>query len=310
VSTKTKAPVVGERLPYLLAKMKRRACSSALRQRRRGLEGSRAAQQRKHTLPPGGYEPICRVGVSDHAGLVGGSKERLDWWRRGWRRTRTELPKLVAANVHEERIFRRAQLMSRSPVHAKQPPRQCGRLSAPVGPITSVARRARLGASLTSRPLLWRPVRAGSGRVARITTPPPASAIESRLSRSRLHGVPVAASVCRSAPSRGHSEGTLDTTRVSANANVVIRYGAGCCSGHAAAGPRPAFRHLTARVPECAGIQPQLRWQREPSRDACVQGIHARRRLMTAWKPTKRSLQRQNPCKSQSSELGDGHTRR
>jgi hypothetical protein len=161
--------------------------------------------------------------------------------RRAGARPPRDRARLATASVQEQQ--RRAD--NSSPCNG----RAAGRVAADhrcgtEGPITSVARRARLGASLTSRPLLWRPVRAGSGRAARITTPPPASAIESRLSRCRLHSVPVAASVCHSAPSRGHSEGTLDTTRVSANANVVIQYGAGRCSARAPAGRRQcAPRH-------------------------------------------------------------------
>jgi hypothetical protein len=82
----------------------------------------------------------------------------------------------------------------------------------------------------------------------------------------------------------------------------------GGCWGHAPAGRRPCpLRHLTAGVPECAGIQPSLRWQQKSPNDACLQGIHPRRRPTTASKPTRRSLQSQNPCKSPSSDGQEMH---
>jgi hypothetical protein len=83
----------------------------------------------------------------------------------------------------------------------------------------------------------------------------------------------------------------------------------GGCWGHAPAGRRPCpLRHLTAGVPECAGIQPSLRWQQKSPNEPCLQGIHPPRRPTTAWKPTRQSLQSQNPCKSRSSDGQDGCT--
>jgi hypothetical protein len=86
--------------------------------------------------------------------------------------------------------------------------------------------------------------------------------------------VPIVSSVCRSAPGRGHHQGTVDTTRVSANADVVIQYGAGCCSGRAPAGRHPcAPQALMAQVPESARIRPLLRWQQEPPKMAACRGF-------------------------------------
>jgi hypothetical protein len=59
-----------------------------------------------------------------------------------------------------------------------------------------------------------------SGSAKPIVTRPAVSVIASRLSRSSLHGAD-RLNAFRGAPSRGHRQGTLDTTRASADANVV-----------------------------------------------------------------------------------------
>jgi hypothetical protein len=106
------------------------------------------------------------------------------------------------------------------------------------------------------------------------------------------------------APHAADAPGDADTRRASASANVVVQHGWRSRLGSRSGWPSPcALRHLTARVPEMRRHPIASAAAGTSRRGGSVQGIHARRRRMTAWKSTRRSLQPQNPCKSNTSRV-------
>jgi hypothetical protein len=72
---------------------------------------------------------------------------------------------------------------------------------------------------------------------------------------------------------------------------------------------RGSLRHLTARVPESADIQPHLCWRRERQKVARA-GISPPAAPTSAWEPQRRSHARRKPCKSATSYQRAGPIRR